>query len=55
MANEKKKNTNHLKCSCGVEHLWNFDPNRMLNDQRIRTCKCGKVHQLSNEPTKVDI
>lgn len=55
MANEKNKNTNRLKCFCGVEHVWNFDPNRMLNDQRIRTCKCGKVHQLPNEPTRVDI
>ena len=56
MTNEqkKKKNTNQLKCSCGMEHLWNFDPNRMLNDQRIRTCKCGKVHQLENEKTFAD-
>ena len=49
-----KKNTNQLKCSCGIEHLWNYDMNRMMNDQRIRTCKCGKVHQLPNESVRVE-
>ena len=49
MSNEKKKNTTQFKCSCGLEHLWNFDPNINSNDIRTRTCKCGKIIVLTNE------